>query len=79
MRVKGEMKENIGWPECANWDTISTKSDLPRNLAFTPDNNVTRRILERASDTLNFKGIMMTFKILRCNLLYVSQAMKISH
>ena len=62
------MKENVGWPECRNWDVINERLQdntmFPRRLAFAPDNNVTRRILQRTSQTLNFKGIP-TYSIFR--------------
>ncbi|XP_053391292.1 phospholipid-transporting ATPase ABCA3-like [Mercenaria mercenaria] len=55
LRVKSEMKEKMQWPDCTSWNIID--NSLPHRLAFTPENNVTRRILEKASKTLSLVGI----------------------
>lgn len=57
LRVKEEMKENIEWPYCKGWDTLWGKEKLPKQLAFSPDNNITRGVMERVSHALSLNGM----------------------
>ncbi|XP_052266535.1 phospholipid-transporting ATPase ABCA3-like isoform X2 [Dreissena polymorpha] len=43
LRVTGEMEEKNVWRECNGWKQLS--STLPKNLSFTPDNEVTRKVM----------------------------------
>ncbi|KAH3872038.1 phospholipid-transporting ATPase ABCA3-like isoform X2 [Dreissena polymorpha] len=43
LRVTGEMKEKTVWGECSGWKQLSSK--LPHNLSFTPDNEITRKVM----------------------------------
>lgn len=55
LRVHGEMKENIQWPDCEKWDKLANK--LPHRLAFSPDNTETREIMDIVSKKLQLKGM----------------------
>ena len=50
LRVVGEMKDSKVWDPCSDWNKLGSK--LPTKVAFSPDNEVVRRIIANLNVSL---------------------------
>lgn len=49
LRVVGEMKDSKVWDPCSDWNNLT---GLPTKVAFSPDNEIVRRIIGNLNDSL---------------------------